>query len=74
MEKDYKEIWNAAIEFKNFTLKDFMEARTLVNSRLFGIKVNNVDDDWVVPMADMFNYSHIISHTSWKFNPTTNRF
>jgi len=52
MEKDYKRICDAAPEFaKIASLYDFMKTRTLVNSRIFGTKINGEEDDSIVPYA-----------------------
>jgi hypothetical protein len=52
MEKDYKKICQAAPEFKSFgKLEDFMKTRALVNSRIFGTKIDGQDDDSIVPLA-----------------------
>ena len=54
MEKDYKTICAAAPEFEKVaTLYDFMKTRTLVNSRIFGTKVDGEDNDSIVPFAGM---------------------
>ncbi len=51
MEKDYKIICGAAPEFARFSLHDFMKTRALVNSRIFGTKVDGEDNDSIVPFA-----------------------
>jgi hypothetical protein len=52
MEKDYKRICEAAPEFASFgKLEDFMRTRALVNSRIFGTKIDGVEDDSIVPLA-----------------------
>ena len=53
MEKDYNLICSAAPEFSKFSLHDFMKTRSLVNSRIFGTKVDNEDNDSIVPFAGM---------------------
>lgn len=74
MIKDYDTICKAAPEFKKHKFHDFMKTRALVNSRIFGVKINNVQDDSIVPLADMFNYSHVSNHSQWSFNSTLNGF
>jgi hypothetical protein len=52
MEKDYKKICQAAPEFQTMAkLQDFMKTRSLVNSRIFGTKIDGQDDDSIVPLA-----------------------
>jgi hypothetical protein len=41
-----------------------MEARLLVSSRVFGIMVEGVKTDALVPVADMLNH-HLPKQTSW---------
>jgi len=79
MEKDYKTICSAAPEFsKMSTLYDFMKIRSLVNSRIFGTKVDGEDNDSIVPFAgifqtnpkilDMFNYKYKNNMTHWYYD------
>ena len=56
MEKDYNRICAAAPEFKKMAnLNDFMRTRALVNSRIFGTRINNDEDDAIVPYAGIKN-------------------
>ena len=69
MQHDYKQICEVAPEFaKVATLEDFMKTRTLVNSRIFGTIVNGVDDDAIVPYADMFNFKYGNDNTHWAYS------
>ena len=75
MEKDYRRICKVAPEFGQIaTLEDFMRTRALVNSRIFGIKIDDVEDDSIVPYADMFNYKYMSDMTHWTFSTETNSF
>jgi hypothetical protein len=52
MKKDYDSICTVVPEFSDIaSLNDFMRMRTLVNSRIFGIKVDGEENDSVVPFA-----------------------
>jgi len=52
MEKDYTRICKVAPEFaKVATLEDFMRTRALVNSRIFGTKIDGEENDSIVPYA-----------------------
>ena len=52
MQTDYTRICKAAPEFaKMGKLEDFMKIRSLVNSRIFGTKINNEENDAIVPYA-----------------------
>lgn len=75
MEKDYDRICKAAPEFKSMaSLKDFMITRALVNSRIFGIKIDGIEDDSIVPYADMFNYKYMSDMTHWTFSAESSAF
>lgn len=55
MEKDYKKISEAVPEFTTLaTLEEFMRTRSLVNSRIFGTKIDGNDDDSIVPIAGIY--------------------
>lgn len=52
MEKDYNAICKVAPEFAQIAkLEDFMKARCLVNSRIFGTTIEGCEDDSIVPLA-----------------------
>jgi histone-lysine N-methyltransferase SETD3 len=69
MQWDYDEICRCAPEFEDIAkLEDFMKVRALVNSRIFGIKVNNEENDALVPYADMFNFKYQSDMTSWTYS------
>lgn len=69
MAKDYKRICEAAPEFRAMaTVDDFMKTRALVNSRIFGTKIDKLEDDSIVPYADMFNYKFKSDMTHWTFS------
>lgn len=54
MERDYKTICDIAPEFAlKAKLEEFMRIRCLVNSRLFGIKIDGVYQDAIIPIAGM---------------------
>ena len=74
MEKDYNLICKAAPEFAKHSLLDFMKTRTLVNSRIFGVKVDGEDNDSIVPFADMFNYKYMSNMTYWTYDETRHGF
>lgn len=70
MEKDYTRICTAVPEFKKMaTLHDFMRTRALVNSRIFGTKIDGEENDSIVPLADMFNYKYHSDMTHWTYSP-----
>ena len=68
MEKDYNKICSVAQEFaKIATVDDFMKTRALVNSRIFGTKIDGEENDSIVPFADMFNYKYKSDMTHWTY-------
>ena len=75
IKKDYKAICNVAPEFEEIAnLEDFMRTRVLVNSRIFGLRIDNEPNDSIVPYADMFNYKYKSKMTHWAFNEESNSF
>jgi len=83
MKEDYGSICTAVPEFADIaSLNDFMRMRTLVNSRIFGIKVDGEENDSVVPFAgrlhlkaiDMFNYKYKSNMTYWTYDELSKGF
>ncbi len=69
MEKDYNRICGVAPEFaKVASLEDFMKTRALVNSRIFGTRIDGEENDSIVPYADMFNYKYKSDMTHWTYS------
>lgn len=54
--EDYQTIIDICPEFKQWTLKEFLWARTIVGSRNFGININGVSRTAMVPLSDMLNH------------------
>lgn len=42
-----------------FSLEDFVWARTVVITRIFGLMINGCKTDGLVPMADMLNHKSL---------------
>lgn len=52
-----------------FSREEYIWARTIVITRVFGFKVNGVQESGLVPLADMLNHQHPDQvNTSWSFN------
>ena len=51
--EDYNTIIDVCPEFKQWSLKDFLWARTIVGSRNFGIDIGGVNRTAMVPLSDM---------------------
>jgi len=54
--EDYRTIIEICPEFKQWTLKDFLWARTIVGSRNFGINISGISRTALVPLSDMLNH------------------
>jgi hypothetical protein len=75
MKRDYEMICKAAPEFEEIArLEDFMRMRVLVNSRIFGLRIDDEPNDSIVPYADMFNYKYKSKMTHWVFNEESDSF
>jgi histone-lysine N-methyltransferase SETD3 len=59
--------------FSRFPIDRFVETRLLVCSRVFGIVVDRVKTDAMVPLADMLNH-HLPKQTSWYYCDSSNGF
>ena len=71
---DFNVLCNCSPTFKaNFTFLDFVNMRTIVGSRNFGITINNIRRSAMVPLADMFNHDYP-PNVTWAFNDETNCF
>jgi len=66
MKKDYDTITTEVPDFKQFPLKEYMEKRLLVASRIFGIDIYDNKTDGFVPYADMLNHKRP-RETSWTY-------
>jgi histone-lysine N-methyltransferase SETD3 len=54
--EDYQTIIKVCPEFKRWSIKEFLWARTIVGSRNFGININGVSRTAMVPLSDMLNH------------------
>ena len=73
IKKDYLTICEKIPCFNIFTLKEFMEARVIISSRIFGISINNVKTDVLVPFADLLNHKRP-RQTQWYYDDRINGF
>lgn len=73
MRSDYEEVCRICPEFKRFSFEEFLEVRTAVGSRNFGIVVNGEKRTAMVPYADMLNH-YRPRETSWTFENSKNAF
>lgn len=73
MRTDYEEICRVAPEFARFSFNDFLEVRTAVGSRNFGIVIDGEKRTAMVPYADMLNHFRP-RETSWTFDNSMRSF
>jgi len=74
LKEDYKLLTGAIPKFKNLcSYSKFMDLRTLVGSRNFGITINHERVGAMVPMSDMLNHKRP-QMTSWAFDNHQNAF
>mmetsp|Transcript_13366 Transcript_13366/g.25767 ORF Transcript_13366/g.25767 Transcript_13366/m.25767 type:complete len:584 (-) Transcript_13366:789-2540(-) len=73
MYTDYEEICRLVPEFNRFTYEEFLEVRTAVGSRNFGILVHNQKRTAMVPYSDMLNH-YRPRETSWTFEDSKDAF
>ena len=70
---DYLKLCEHLPYYKNFNFQDFMKARMIISSRIFGISINNSKTDVLVPFADLLNHKRP-RHTQWYFDDKINSF
>lgn len=66
LRKDYDLIRSVDADFK-YSFMEFCWARTTVCSRIFGLVIDGVKTDALVPFADMLNH-RVPKHTSWNYS------
>eukprot|EP00466_Bigelowiella_natans_P019656 jgi/Bigna1/91120/estExt_fgenesh1_pg.C_890029 len=70
---EYNAIVAKVPSFKRHSLQDFIWARLVIITRIFGITVNGVKTDGLVPYADMLNHK-IPRETAWCYNDDSQGF
>ena len=73
MKMDYNKLCEKIENFKNFSFEKFCQARLIVSSRVFGIAINNVKTDALVPFADLLNHRRP-RQTQWFYDDNKNSF
>ena len=56
---EYEALCNAVPEYARFSQNDFIWARLVVITRIFGLVIDEVKTDGLVPMADMLNHRYV---------------
>ena len=73
IKKDYLKLCEYIPLFNQFTFNQFMEARMIISSRIFGISINNNKTDVLVPYADLLNHKRP-RQTQWYYDDKINSF
>jgi len=73
METDYDEVCRVCPEFRRFSFNEFLEIRTAVGSRNFGIVIHGNKRTAMVPFSDMLNH-YRPRETSWTFEDSKDAF
>jgi len=70
---DYEDICRVAPEFNEVTLEEFRWARMMVASRNFGVTIDDIKTDALVPYADMLNHKRP-RETKWTYEQSLSGF
>lgn len=70
---EYQNLRRHVASFRKWTYEDFVWARLVVITRIFGLLINNQKTDGLVPMADMINHRRP-RETRWTFNESKQGF
>eukprot|EP01084_Bolivina_argentea_P163208 283967_1 len=70
---EYESLCSAVHEFNRFSLSDFIWARLVVITRIFGLVIDDIKTDGLVPMADMLNHRRP-RETKWTYSQKKKRF
>ena len=73
MKMDYKKICEYIPDFSKFSYLKFCKARVMISSRIFGISMNDVKTDVLVPFADLLNHKRP-RETQWYYDDNINSF
>ena len=73
IQKDYLKLCEKIPNFTNFSIQEFMKARMIISSRIFGISINNNKTDVLVPYADLLNHKRP-RQTQWYYDDSINSF
>jgi len=67
LQAEYDNICENVPQFKRFPHKDFVWARLVVITRIFGMVIDGIKTDGLVPMADMLNHKRP-RETKWTYD------
>merc|ERR1712003_301953 len=64
---EFEALCGAVPEYSRFSLNDFIWARLVVITRIFGLVIDDIKTDGLVPMADMLNHRRP-RETKWTYS------
>ena len=67
LKEEYDNICRHVPDFRQYKLEEFVWARLVVITRIFGLVVKGNKTDGLVPMADMLNHKRP-RETSWSYD------
>lgn len=73
LEEEYQNIISYVSEFRRFSLDEFMWARHVVITRIFGMVIGGLKTEGLVPYADLLNHKHP-RDTKWTYDNFQNSF
>jgi histone-lysine N-methyltransferase SETD3 len=73
LEDEYANIVGYVPEFSRFTVGEFMWARHVVITRIFGMVIGGLKTEGLVPLADLLNHKHP-RDTKWTYDNFRNAF
>eukprot|EP00479_Gromia_sphaerica_P013995 TRINITY_DN809_c0_g1_i3.p1 TRINITY_DN809_c0_g1~~TRINITY_DN809_c0_g1_i3.p1 ORF type:complete len:201 (+),score=47.69 TRINITY_DN809_c0_g1_i3:983-1585(+) len=73
LKTEYDNLCRHVHEFRRFTHEEFVWARLVVITRIFGLVIKGTKTDGLVPMADMLNHKRP-RETKWTFSDAENGF
>ncbi len=73
LRREYDNIRRAVPEFNRYSYEDFVWARLVVITRIFGLQIEATKTDGLVPYADMLNHK-LPRETKWSFEDTVRGF
>jgi len=73
--EQYNLICKEIPEIKKYSLEDYIKISVLIVSRVFCVKINQIEEKIVVPYADMFNHHYDrIGQSHWEYNEESKEF
>ncbi|CEO98985.1 SET domain-containing protein [Plasmodiophora brassicae] len=73
LQSEYARIAKNVAQFAQFSYKDFVWARCVVITRIFGVTIDGRKTEALVPLADFLNHRRP-RETVWMFDPQTSAF